>query len=251
MQQIEKFINELYADVEGKESLELREEMRSHLIESVEDLKAEGKTEEEAISIALNRFGDEKQISRGLISLFKSNNKLISNLSRISFASLIIGIIALLGLMWAEDVSETKQLIIDQTVSQISRIVADGNLTEQKIDEIFSLVEENKEIEIFKFYKNSNSKMAISIKEIEEEWEKVIDLGQSSYRGNSNYSWKQLKDPYEQWYFKVGYEKQMDLDKLFSIPLGLIIVFIILGVTSLILKININRKMLKAFLDEN
>ena len=38
--------------------------MKSHLIEAVHELKAKGKTEQEAIEIAINRFGGEKVIWR-------------------------------------------------------------------------------------------------------------------------------------------------------------------------------------------
>ncbi|WP_423251548.1 permease prefix domain 1-containing protein, partial [Priestia megaterium] len=52
MKKINQFVDSIYSDVSGKEAEEMKEEMRTHLIETVEDLKLEGKSEKEAIEIA-------------------------------------------------------------------------------------------------------------------------------------------------------------------------------------------------------
>ena len=66
MKEIDVFIDSVYQNVGGnkKEIQDLKAEMKSHLIEAVHELKAEGKTEQEAIEIAINRFGGEKVIWR-------------------------------------------------------------------------------------------------------------------------------------------------------------------------------------------
>ncbi|WP_276316373.1 permease prefix domain 1-containing protein, partial [Paenibacillus artemisiicola] len=46
MKRIEEFITSVYAHVKDKEANELKTEMRTHLLEAVEELKAEGKSEE-------------------------------------------------------------------------------------------------------------------------------------------------------------------------------------------------------------
>lgn len=63
MKRINKFVDSIYKSVQGDkiEINEMKEEMKTHLIESVEELKAEGKTKDEAILLAINKFGEEKK----------------------------------------------------------------------------------------------------------------------------------------------------------------------------------------------
>lgn len=77
MEQIDKYVNSVYKHVGGnKGEIEtLKEEMRNHLLQIVEELKSEGKSEDESISIAIKRFGEETQIENELIGIFKFENK--------------------------------------------------------------------------------------------------------------------------------------------------------------------------------
>ncbi len=73
MKQIEVFVASVYQNIGGnkKEIQELKAEMKGHLIEVVHELKAEGKTEQEAIEIAIDRFGGEKEMRYIVGQLFK------------------------------------------------------------------------------------------------------------------------------------------------------------------------------------
>ncbi|WP_346967200.1 permease prefix domain 1-containing protein [Clostridium perfringens] len=64
MREIDNYINSLYKNIDGisKENKEIKETMRTHLIESVEELKLEGFSEKESIRIALERFGEINEI---------------------------------------------------------------------------------------------------------------------------------------------------------------------------------------------
>lgn len=92
MKQIDSYVNAVYQNVGGnkKEIQELKEEMRIHLIETVHELKKEGKSEEEAVEMAIERFGDEKFISSGLTELFKYQKRFTTNLFRGAVLSIII-----------------------------------------------------------------------------------------------------------------------------------------------------------------
>ena len=74
MKQIEAFVDSVYQNVGGnkKEIKELKAEMKSHLLEAVHELKAEGKSEQEAINIAIERFGGEKEMRSVVGQLFKA-----------------------------------------------------------------------------------------------------------------------------------------------------------------------------------
>lgn len=64
MKRIEEFVDSMYLNVEGnqQEIHELKAEMKNHLLEAVYELKAEGKTEQQAITMAIKRFGEEYDV---------------------------------------------------------------------------------------------------------------------------------------------------------------------------------------------
>jgi len=80
MKSIEEFVDSLYKGVDGKpkEISDFKEEMKSHLIETVNELKSEGKTEEESLEIAFKRFGDSGVITNGLFKLFHRQRSLLN-----------------------------------------------------------------------------------------------------------------------------------------------------------------------------
>ncbi|ASF40996.1 hypothetical protein CEH05_18260 [Halobacillus halophilus] len=74
MKQIDNFVDTVYKKASGdkKEIQELKLEMKNHLLEAVNELKAEGKTEEEAIDIAIERFGGKEEMRTVVAQLFKA-----------------------------------------------------------------------------------------------------------------------------------------------------------------------------------
>lgn len=94
MKRIEEFINSVYARVDdGQEAMELKTEMRTHLLDAVEELKAEGKSEQDAISIALERFGDERMLSGRITEYFMVPRIFSVNLLRIAIIFAIAGLL--------------------------------------------------------------------------------------------------------------------------------------------------------------
>lgn len=63
------------ADMEPAELKQLRAEIRNHLAESVNDLRKRGMSEEESITIALQRFGERRQIRAELKTAYPSRPK--------------------------------------------------------------------------------------------------------------------------------------------------------------------------------
>ncbi|MGM7683001.1 permease prefix domain 1-containing protein [Cytobacillus sp. Hm23] len=74
MKQIELFVDSVYKNAGGnkKEIQELKTEMKSHLLEAIHELKTEGKSEQESIEIAIERFGGEKEMRLVVSQLFKA-----------------------------------------------------------------------------------------------------------------------------------------------------------------------------------
>ena len=96
MKQIDKYVNSVYKHVGGnKEEIEsLKYEMKNHLLLLIEELKAEGKSEEESISIAINRFGEENQIENELIGIFKFVNKKAKKALIIALSFLLLTVLS-------------------------------------------------------------------------------------------------------------------------------------------------------------
>src|SRR5687768_7706663 len=93
MKKIEEYVNSIYRNVDGnKEEInELKQEMHSHLLEAVHDLKQKGKSEEEAIQIAIENFGGKKQIVKGLSEFFNVQKRFARYVLLFSLISFIIG----------------------------------------------------------------------------------------------------------------------------------------------------------------
>lgn len=110
MKRIDSYVNAVYQNVGGNknEIQELKEEMTIHLIETVNELKQEGKSEEEAIDIAILRFGDEKFISNGLIELFKYQKKFTTNLFRFALVWIIIAVFSFFSVLYLQEAYQSS-----------------------------------------------------------------------------------------------------------------------------------------------
>ena len=85
MDRIDKYLNSIYrgASNSSKETEDLKQEMRNHLIQSVNELQQNGITEEESIRIAIERFGEVFQIRNELNHVLKFQ-KLFAQKTRMS-----------------------------------------------------------------------------------------------------------------------------------------------------------------------
>src|SRR5688572_30000178 len=92
MKQIESFVDEVYQNVGGnkKEIQELKTEMQSHLLEAVHELKSEGKSEQEAIDIAIERFGGKKEMLSVVGQLFNVQKAFAKRLLFVGIAILLL-----------------------------------------------------------------------------------------------------------------------------------------------------------------
>ncbi|MFL0267968.1 permease prefix domain 1-containing protein [Candidatus Clostridium radicumherbarum] len=96
MEKINRYVNSVYKHIGGdKEEIQiLKDEMRNHLLQIVEELKYEGKSEEESVSIAIKRFGEETQLENELLGIFKFVNKKAKKALIVAVAFLLITIIS-------------------------------------------------------------------------------------------------------------------------------------------------------------
>ncbi|MEH6930357.1 permease prefix domain 1-containing protein [Priestia megaterium] len=118
MKKIEEFVDSMYLNVDGdkQEIKELKAEMKNHLFESVQELKEEGKTEQQAIIIAIQRFGEEKEMRAVIGQLFEIQKIFAKRVLYIAIVCLILTI-SMGSFLWkmddstAQGLSETSTLI--------------------------------------------------------------------------------------------------------------------------------------------
>ncbi|MDM5233710.1 permease prefix domain 1-containing protein [Lysinibacillus pakistanensis] len=125
MKQIEAFVDSVYQNVGGnkKEINELKAEMKSHLLEAVYELKTEGKSEQKAIEIAIERFGGEKEMRSVVGQLFKAQKAFAKWVLYTAIAFLLISTL-IFGIVMPIEKSKVNQN--NQFASQILNSLGDN-----------------------------------------------------------------------------------------------------------------------------
>lgn len=171
MKQIDKYVNSIYKDVAGdKQEIEdLRQEMRSHLLEAVEELKAKGKTEEEAIRIAIDNFGGKSQIVKGLSEFFRVQKKFTNYVLSFALIFLVLGFFFFTSSLSEvkEFNKEVKQLeVVEQEKETIMNDVFDVLDTSNKVTE----KEKEQLLDVFKKYQDKLNLVAVFPTAGSEDW---------------------------------------------------------------------------------
>ncbi|MFL0475684.1 hypothetical protein C1N83_26785 [Priestia aryabhattai] len=156
MKRIEKFVDSMYLNVEGnqQEINELKAEMTNHLLEAVHELKAEGKTEQQAIAIAIKRFGEEKEIRNVIGQLFEIQ-KIFAK--RILYVAVVCLIVTMSSFYFLWKVEELTAQGISDTGSLISYELKDKDVITRDIKrKIEALVEDTNYVSGVTIYKSKN-----------------------------------------------------------------------------------------------
>ncbi|MFY0784119.1 permease prefix domain 1-containing protein [Peribacillus simplex] len=126
MKKIESFVDTVYLNVAGsrKEMKELKTEMKSHLLEAVHELMLEGKSEQEAIEIAIERFGGEIEMQSIISGLFRVQKTFAKKIFYTAFAFLLIGIVSF-GIIYFNEVKK-ERLREDLVMSTILNRLGDN-----------------------------------------------------------------------------------------------------------------------------
>ncbi|OZM56696.1 hypothetical protein CIB95_10765 [Lottiidibacillus patelloidae] len=160
MKQIEKFVDEVYQSASGnkKEIEELKKEMKNHLLESVHELKSEGKSEQEAIELAIERFGGEKEIRSVVGQLFKAQKVFAKWMLNFALVFLVLGSVIFATMMFIGDKNYEKSEEV--AFNLLERLGESEVLTAEIKKEITTIVEENetiKRIEVFNLDNNPDA----------------------------------------------------------------------------------------------
>lgn len=141
MKQIDAFVDSVYRSIGGnrKEIQELKSEMKSHLLEAVHELKAEGKSEQEAIEIAINCFGGEKEMRSILGQLFQAQKTFAKWVLNLGITMLVLSL-TVFGFFWAaEEENSHENSIVATNIFEI--LHNKQTITDDMKDEIVKLVD--------------------------------------------------------------------------------------------------------------
>lgn len=141
MKLIDEYLDKLYKTDNNKSLEELKQEMRGHLIESVNDLKLQGFNEEEACKKAIERFDDGIEMQQELHSIVKELSSSLDThkaiIKRVRRIICFISIIAFLtsGLMWyyTESLQKNRNDLGKSFDKEIRKLAEKYDMT--KVDE--------------------------------------------------------------------------------------------------------------------
>lgn len=156
MKQIESYVDEVYHDVGGnkKEIEELKAEMKNHLIEAAHEFKAKGMSDQEAIAIAIERFGGKQEIRSIVGQLFKAQKVFAKWVLYLAIAVLLFTVTAF-GFVWSIEEKNSHENSIIAT--QISDVLGDSNtVTEEMKIKINSLIKDSDQVSKVEIYNVSN-----------------------------------------------------------------------------------------------
>ncbi|CAM4507868.1 hypothetical protein FHS16_005736 [Paenibacillus endophyticus] len=153
MKQIEVFVDSVYknASANKKEIKELKGEMRCHLLEAVHELKKEGKSEQEAVQIAIERFGGEQELRSELSKLYYKQKLYAKGMLLAALTLLIISIVSF-QFLYQRDYLNSHDFPHRFNETIINNLKDHESITEEAKKEVESLIQINKrvnDVEIF------------------------------------------------------------------------------------------------------
>lgn len=156
MKQIEAFVDSVYQSIGGnqKEIHELKAEMKNHLLEAVHELKTEGKSEQEAIEIAIDRFGGEKELRSIVGQLFRVQKTFAKWVLYLAITFLVISVIAVGFLRAAEEENANENSKVATNIFNI--IENKTTISEDMEKEIAGLIKATDQISNVKIFNVKN-----------------------------------------------------------------------------------------------
>lgn len=97
MGKLDEYINLICKNLKGNddEIAIMKQEMKNHLLQSVEEIKSQGNSQEESIKIAIDRFGEVDILKNQLKEIYNVQKSFSKKIFKIALVLLFIGIIAL------------------------------------------------------------------------------------------------------------------------------------------------------------
>lgn len=141
MNRIENYIATLskHVSLEPKELDDFKHEIRSHLNDTVKALQQEGYSEEESMTIALKRFGEEEQINAELRKLYRFQTSFKKSTLIVSCLMLVL---SLIFVVYAQFHDSRNSAGFDNMLhdyhNNLEGKIADNSVTHAEIEAYFS-----------------------------------------------------------------------------------------------------------------
>lgn len=205
MKQIDIFVDSIYKNIYGeKEEIdELKGEMKYHLFETVEELKSEGKTEQEAIEIAIKRFGEKNELQMLLSQMFQIQKTFAKWVIYLSISCLIIGLILFSFLYKMRDNAARENSDISWEISQI--LENEKMITKEMEEEIIQVINRSNHIVKVEIFDMVSLDEGATL----DEYFKYIENNTPAYqykKENSQSSWMEFNlygNGHDNWYIQL------------------------------------------------
>lgn len=191
MKRIEEFIDSIYGHVvDHKEAKELKAEMRTHLVEAVEELQAEGKSEEEAVSIALERFGDEGMLRGKITEYFRVTRIFSVNVLRSAILFAVLGVLISCVFAYSEyQLHSQRESVMQFSLSVLSTNQEKSQANKETIVELAEKAPQVKALEIYPEDSSISGKEAFAFHN-PEPFKKIMYWNAMEGATASNGSWR-------------------------------------------------------------
>lgn len=144
MKEIDEYIKHIYKhiNVTNQEIANLKEEMKNHLLESVYELQAEGKSPQESIRIAIERFGESTQLNKELPKIIMISRRRFSRCILL-LCGMALVILVVLSLIISDNFSKQNKLNqAELTKQKIIQDLQQSQISIRNYDKIFGQISE-------------------------------------------------------------------------------------------------------------
>lgn len=167
MGKIDEYINSICKNLKGndEEIAIMKQEMKNHLLQSVEEIKSQGKSQDESVKIAIDRFGEVDILKNQLKEIYDVQKSFSKKIFNIAVVLLFIGIIALVSqIAFSRNLNsiDSKILYSIQDIIKNDNTISNENLETLFNDNTNKFKFYNKELKyiaVYKFDKNYTGNM--------------------------------------------------------------------------------------------
>lgn len=216
MDKLDRYINSICNKLKGRseEITIVRQEIKNHLLQSVEELEKQGKSHDESIDIAINKFGQVDILKEQLKQVYTIEKSFSRKIATMAFILLILG---LLFLIFQSFIRYSSGDVDTKVLCGVQDIIKSNNVSSDKLKSLFKennnkfkfYNKELKYIAVFKYPKNYNGNIdKDSFKDAESIYPSYTqlsdDLKRTGYVSNAS-SGKEYLTNNNKWYISVHY----------------------------------------------
>ena len=120
MNRVNEYLDSIFRDAYNRnpQIKELKKEMKTHLLETINELRLEGKTEEEATAISIERFGEPSIMTKDIIGRSRTRIHITKWLFGVAMSCLVAGLLVGTGVFLKGQQYDKTWLHVGQLIEQ-------------------------------------------------------------------------------------------------------------------------------------